>query len=398
MGYYERWWSAPDWGALPPMEVLDQYRMQEVIYGHVGFLGAATWSNVPLAWLEHHLLSPVTTRYASALPVNFQYQVDGRWVDGTQAAQAGIWNRVRVTYDNGLIVVANNDAQPLREGSVTLPQYGWLANGAGVTAWTALLAGVIADYAHTPESTFANARAASDWNHSGIHQIRPAIKDFRQTGNRSFSLRYEWQVGETLSRDYHCFVHFVRGENIAFQNDHPLPRPSSTWKMSETLSDGPHDIRLPDGLSDGDYGVRVGLFLPEAGRLTLLGRNDGQDRIRAGTLHVRDGGQHITFETEPPVTDRDDNIYQHRLNLTGRVLDFGDVRIDGSVLVRREDGDWVLRALPRTRDFFIELSVARFGRPASVRCVDGSAPVVTPQVHGNWWRLKLNGAREYHWK
>jgi len=380
------------------MEVLDQYRMQEVIYGHAGFLGGATYSDVPLAWLEHHLLSPVTTRYANALPVNIQYKMNESWVDGTQAAQAGIWNRVRVTYDNGLTVTANDNAEPLCEASVTLPQFGWLAKGAGVTAWTALLQGVVADYAQTQDNTFANARPASDWNQSGIHHIQPTIAQFRQTGNRSFTLSYEWRVGETLTDDYHCFVHFVNGENIAFQNDHPLPRPSSTWKTGEMLPDGPHDIRVPDGLADGDYGVRIGLFLPAAGRLALQGRNDGQDRIRAGTLQVRDGGQHLTFEAAPPTSQGNDDLYQHRLNLTGQVLDFGDVRTDGSVLVRRENGEWVLRALPRTRNFFVELNATRFGRPASVRCVDGKAPAVTPLVRGNWWQLKLNDAREYHWK
>ena len=74
MGYYERWWGTPTWGARPPMEVLDQYRMQEVIYGHAGFLGGTIWADVPLAWLEHHLLSPVTARYATALAVNIEYR------------------------------------------------------------------------------------------------------------------------------------------------------------------------------------------------------------------------------------------------------------------------------------------------------------------------------------
>jgi hypothetical protein len=398
MGYYERWWNSPTWGSHPPMEVLDQYRMQEVIYGHAGFLGGATYADVPLAWLEHHLLSPVTARYATALPVNIEYQVSGRWGDSTTAAKAGIWNRVRVTYDSGLTVTANNDAEALREGSATLPQFGWLAQGAGVTAWTARLQGVIADYARTADSTFANARAASDWNQSGVHQLHPAISEFRQTGSRAFALRYEWRVGETLPRDYHCFVHFVSGENISFQGDHALPRPTSTWKKGETVSDGPHDLRLPDRLPDGDYGVRIGLYLPEAGRLTLLGCNDGQDRIRAGTLQVRDGGQKISFATEPATADGDDDLYQHRLNLTGKVLDFGDVRTDGSVLVRREAGEWVLRPLPRNRDFFLELSSARFGRPSSVRCVGGLAPALTPLVHGDWWQLNLNGAQEYRWQ
>ena len=164
------------------------------------------------------------------------------------------------------------------------------------------------------------------------------------------------------------------------------------------MTDGPHAVRLPEALSDGDYGVRIGLFLSEVGRLVLRGHNDGQNGIRLGTLHVRDGGQKITFETEAAAKDENDDIYQHRLNLAGKVLDFGDVRTDGSLLVRREAGEWVLRALPRDGDFVVELSASRFGRPASVRCVEGSAPAVTPQTQGDWWRLKLNGAREYHWK
>ena len=189
------------------------------------------------------------------------------------------------------------------------------------------------------------------WNQSGIHQIRPAVSEFRQTGDRSFALDYQWQVGETLPRDYRLFRPFRQRRQHPFQDDHALPRPTSTWKTGETLPDGPHDIRLPDGLPDGDYGVRIGLYLPEAGRLALQGRNDGQDRIRAGTLHVRDSGQHLTFESEPPVADDASDIYQHRLNLAGKVFDFGDVRTDGSVLVRRENGEWVLRALPRAGDF-----------------------------------------------
>ena len=109
MGYYERWWSERSWSGLPPMRVLDQYRMQEAAYGHMGFLGASTWSSVGLAWLEHHLMTPVTTRIAAASPAKIEYQVDGRWVDTTAAAKAGDFRRVRITYDNGLVLTANGE-------------------------------------------------------------------------------------------------------------------------------------------------------------------------------------------------------------------------------------------------------------------------------------------------
>ncbi len=163
MGYYERWWHAP-MDTVPPMEVLDQYRMEEVIFGHAGFLGRGTFANLPLSWLEYNLMSPVTARYATALATNIQYQVDDRWVDSTEAAKAGIWNRVRVTYNNGLVVTANQATNLLREGDYLLPQFGWLAQGAGVTAWTALCQGSVADFAETADSTFANARPAVDWS------------------------------------------------------------------------------------------------------------------------------------------------------------------------------------------------------------------------------------------
>jgi len=74
MGYYSRWWPASltrPIGLDPRPCVLDRYRMQEVAYGHAGFLDSSVYANVPLAWLEHHLLSPVMARYALARPRRF---------------------------------------------------------------------------------------------------------------------------------------------------------------------------------------------------------------------------------------------------------------------------------------------------------------------------------------
>jgi hypothetical protein len=45
---------------------------------------------------------------------------------------------------------------------------------------------------------------------------------------------------------------------------------------------------LPDRLPDGDHGVRIGLFLPEAGRLTLLGHNDGHPQFFAIVAKMQD--------------------------------------------------------------------------------------------------------------
>lgn len=411
MGYYERWWADNSWGGAPLMVVLDQYRMQEVAYGHAGFLGAALYATVPFAWLEHHLLTPVMARYAAAKPIAIQYQVNGKWVDSSAAAKAALWRRVRVRYSNGLTVAANDAATPLREGSYTLPQYGWVARGAGVTAYTALRDGVIADYAETQNSVFANARRASDWS-MGLNRVRPQIADFAQTAPRTFRATYRWQVGDAPGEDYNTFVHFTQAgapnDGIVFQQDHALARPTSQWKSGETVDDGPHTIRIPDAVPDGDYEWMTGLFKPGGGRVSLEGADDGKGRIRLGVLRVRDGGATISFEPERAAPDDRAKLYRRHVNEAGKVIDFGPLRTNGSVLLRREgsgkNAAWVLRALPRKGDFTVQLSAARFGKPASVRCTGGVTPTVVPQSvrskarGGGWWRLPLNGAKEYRWR
>ena len=62
MGYLERWYvtsSHPDWEeGLPPMKTLDQYRMQEIVYGHAGFAAAVLWTKLPFVWQEDGLVRP----------------------------------------------------------------------------------------------------------------------------------------------------------------------------------------------------------------------------------------------------------------------------------------------------------------------------------------------------
>jgi hypothetical protein len=404
MGYYERWWSQALWGAVPPMSVLDQYRMQEVAYGHMAFLSHTNWSDIPLAWLEHNLLTPVSARYATAKATRIEYRVGGRWVDATAAAKAGAWRQVRVTYDNGLIVAANDEEEPLVALGHTLPRFGWAASGAGVTAWTALKSGVVCDYAETAGTLFANARNTVDWNRSGLRRIRPSVGSFEQTGPRAFRATYRWQVGETLPNDYNAFVHFSKpggdpgDEAIKFQDDHGLPRPTSGWKPGDNVEDGPQDVQVPPDIADGDYEWSIGLFKPELGRVPLLGQPDRAGRILLGVLHVRDGGSTISFTPETRTGDERLKLYSANVNTAGKVLDFGAVRTNGSVKIRRQGADWVLQTVPRERAFTLELSSAKFGRPARVRCDGGQAPLVRPQPGApGFWRLPLNGAREYRW-
>ena len=383
MGYYERWWAhGPDADhALP--NLLDQYRMQEAAYGHQGFLGGAAWRDPGDAWLESHLLPPLTARAALSPVAAIDYDADGTWLDASAAVRARHdFSRVRVRYDNGLTVWANGSGRPWQIGDATLAPNGWLARGAGLTAGTTLRQGQVSDLAETPESVFVNARPAIDWRERGVTRVSPSVAGFTPTGAHTFRASYQWRVDQGLKEDDACFVHFVpveagpTPEAIGFQQDHPLSLPTSRWQPGSVVADGPWNFTVPGNIAPGDYLWMVGLFRPGGERLTLPGRSDTHQRHILGTLHVaRDGTTDFTAapgDAAPAAKDTP-------------VLDFGAVRTDGSVLARREGGDWVLRPFPGDRPFTVELAAARFGHPASVPVVNG------------WWRLSLTGEPVYRW-
>ncbi|WP_165227259.1 DUF5696 domain-containing protein [Aquisphaera insulae] len=404
MGYYERWWGKPTWNGPVPLVVLDQYRMQEVAFGHEGFLGAPTWSEIPAAWLEHHLLAPVTARYATASPAEIRYELGGAWVDSSTAAASEdaseAFQRVRVRYDNGLTITANQAKEPLRVGSHLLPQYGWLAEGAGVSAGTTDRGGVVSDHAETDEAVFANARPAREWNLRGGVRVRPAIDRFEAAGTRTIRATYVWKVKDPVPRDYHCFVHFFKkgdtGSHILFQQDHALAIPSSRWAAGRTIKDGPHEFAIPENIADGEYTWTIGLFTERDGRAALDGVQDGDARIRLGTLKVANGGRTLRLDRETAEDESGGAIYLEHVNAENRIVDFGSVRTDGGVLLRRQGSRWTAWVFPRDRAFTLFLDPGRFGRPASISG-DGGKRVVVPKVEEGSWRLPLDGSARYEW-
>ena len=407
IGYFSRWWPTEsfqtNWDGPVPMVVLDRYRMQEVAYGHAGFLDNSVYANLPLAWLEHHLLSPVMTRYAQARPLEIFYQFNGAWLDATAAAKldtADAWNRVQIRYENGLVVTANAGSNSFPTANWLLPDLGWVAQGAGVTAGTTLRDGVVTDFADTGDTLFLNARSAADWNLSNRRCAHPSVTAFEQTGTRAFRVTYQWGVRDLLAKDYACFVHFCSHGVICAQQDHSISPPTSHWAPNQIISDGSWNVSLPAGLPDGDYDWMIGLFdaAGDGGRVPLQGLDDGTRRIRIGVLHMANAGTLLTFaaETNPPPFDTA-AWYSRRLNNSNVVVDFGDARTDGSVWLRREGNVWRLKTWPRKRNFTLDFNRSRFEQPPSVECSGGTAPEVVPAQIGSCWRLPLNGATEYRW-
>ncbi|QNN21978.1 hypothetical protein HED60_06730 [Planctomycetales bacterium ZRK34] len=392
-GYFSRWWDHGPWGGQLPYVALDQYRMQEIAFGHAGFLNA-NWRILRDAWLEYHLTRPVTSRRATATVTDIAYQVDGAWVNTTAAAKADDYNRVHITYDNKLSIIANNADAEWDVDGLTLPQFGWVARGKDVLAYTARRDGVVVDYARTPDTIFVNARPATDWRQEEPPlAITPSVKSFEQIGERKFRVSYHWQADQPIPDNTVAFVHFCeprrhgnRPGRIQFQQDHTPNAPT----------DGPYEITLPDDLEDGVYLWETGLFQrgKGGGRLPIDGYHDEGNAIRLGVLNVRDSGKAISYTPIPDLPPRS-SWYTRHINLDNRIVDFGPIRTDASVFLQRQGKQWTMRTLPRERAFTVQFRTAELPMPKTVTTDTGQT--IRPTPDGDWWSFPLVGAKLYSW-
>lgn len=358
-GYYERWYGhTKPWGDSFPVAVFDQYRMQEIVFGHIGFLGHDFWRKPNVAWLEQHLVPPVSARHATARLRDVAYHTGGIWTDTTEAVKRGAaagltpqenFGRVRIVYDNGLTIVANGLAADFVWDGWTLPPFGWIATNRDFAAGTIRRDGVVVDFVDSPDHRFANARRLRDWNMGGPLPVRVGVAEFQSLENRRIRFSYDWKTGLKLHRDLRCFVHFDKpgkhhyDSEIVAQQDHDLKRKTTEWSAGETLRDGPHEMTLD--LPDGRYMWRIGLW-DKQGRLPLDGPSDGTGRIRLGDLVVSGGGQKIRFEPEQPMAMSAADLFRQNVNLDEKEIDFGFVKTNGSVLLRREGRTWKKLTFP----------------------------------------------------
>ncbi len=307
MGYYERWVSPGE--SLSNTLTMDAYRMQEIAFGHAPFLGRIDWDDVGHALVESNLVAPVARSYGLASVSSIEYQVNDAWESASVAAQSASFSRVRIGYDNGLIVVANASPKPLRWQNMVLPQYGWAAKARGLLAYTAMCGATVCDYAETATSVFANARNQTDAR-IGRAYATPSVVSVSQIGGRSFAIAFAWQVYRSMNSDYKTFLHFVDqnqlkvDEGIAFQGDTAPAQKTSQWSPGKAVSEGPVTVQIPASVADGIYSIRMGLYDPQTkSRVPLAGVDDGDMRYIVGILTVSGDGANINFKPLPSVND-----------------------------------------------------------------------------------------------
>ncbi len=390
MGYYERWFPqgydmrfGTDVGTVAD---IDQYRAQELAYGHAGFIGNISTDNVQWVAKEHNMMHPAQRLYGAAKVTDISYEVAGEMVSASVALALGERMRQRITYDSGLVVWVNwSEADWTVKGHV-LPQWGTLALGPETEVRTSLVDGTLADYAECPEFIFADARTSFNMPYlKRFVDIEPRIADFEDLGEGRMRVTYEWLVNEELDRDYTCFVHFAHpssteNDGIVFQQDHSLVKPTSEWELGDVITDGPYEIDVPGDQFDS-YGILIGLYGPERVPLKGISAPGTPGRTIIGLLDLRRDGDEVAgmglADLSAIEREQDENVadFSANLNPEGTMVDFGKVATDGSLKICRTRDSLTVLPYPLEREFTVTLDF-----PELVPNVDGDLIEVIAQA------------------
>ncbi len=363
-GYYERWlpWGyGPGWNSYVMTDrELDKYRCYQIAFGRTGFLGQQIMKHPHGLVREYYLMQAFGRAYTGRLAERIRYQVDGKWVDAGTASRHGALDRVNAEYEGGQQVYVNLAEEPMTVAGRTLPQFGTLTTGPRGEAWTAVRDGQICDYAEFEDVTYADARSHVWQPPNTVAPITPSVAELKDVGGGEFELTVNWEVGRTLDRDYIAFWHFRDGGRIAFQRDHTPPKPTTAWRVGETVKDGPLRIHVPDDADITGYDIAVGLY-DKQGR-SILTRN--QDAMKIGRIVVeREGATATKVQLDPvpaqEMPGADPQAYLEGANTDARMIDFGVVATNGAVVVRKTDAGTEIIPVPLGERMTVGIAEAR---------------------------------------
>lgn len=361
VGYYERWlidgYSEPNWYyRVPTEEERDEYRIMTFAFGRIGFLGHQLMATIHGLLKEYFLTLPVQKRYGTSMPFRILYEIGGKWVSSSGAVLLGKMDKLFLEYTNGLKIYLNRGESDWNLKDFLIPQYGFLAKGAGLIAYTAKKGGIIVDYAEDEEGIFCDAR--SETYLPNLKRIFPSISLFKDLGKGKFQISYRWKVEEPPDGDFVAFVHFLtpKGDKIAFQQDHPLPISTCKWKKGMIIEDGPYTIQAPLD-AEGIYSIYLGLYNKE--KRVVLG--NGRESFLVGRLEIeREKGEEVKLRFHPQIGEDLIAKYLARLNRERKRIDFGKVITDGCLRIEKREGKLRLIPIPIGRECFVGLRLGHF--------------------------------------
>jgi hypothetical protein len=378
MGYWSRWQVDEEarWRGLPAPEKMDKYRAMELAFGHAAFIPTELWRSLDWVLKEYYLTRPIQARYAPSRVRRILYEVDGDLVPSSAAlALNAPLDRVYVEYESNLRLWVNGREEIWRVEEGELPQFGFLALGDDLEAWTALEPKgkrFAVDYCLDRKGSptpfiFVNGRGFPPSADLAV-DVKPSVEVSPLDG-RSFRITYRFKIGRRnldriTPRDLTLFVHFVnydlseRSDGIMFQHDHKPSPETRDWKPDSVVVDGPYDLSVPEGMPDGRYEIRLGLY-DKTGRVRMEGEDDGSARYRVGAILVE--GERIEFE---PIPSQKPIGVEGRVNLEGEPVDFGEVITAGMAVILpfKEEGHEGVMLIPHPRGESFEIGL----RPAEI--------------------------------
>lgn len=105
---------------------------------------------------------------------------------------------------------------------------------------------------------------------------------------QTFTITWVYRVLDRISGNYKPFVHIDRGSQRIHGDHEPVDGkyPVRLWSPSDVIVDR-QTVAIPANMRPGTYEIFTGFFSGETRLKVVEGRNDGSDRVRAGTIEVR---------------------------------------------------------------------------------------------------------------
>ncbi len=107
-------------------------------------------------------------------------------------------------------------------------------------------------------------------------------------GGQSFVVTWYWRCITDVGRSYKVFLHIDGGGSRIHGDHEPVGGLYLTnrWQAGEVIADR-QEIRVPGSQAPGSYQFMVGLYAGQDRLEVVRGPQDGENRVRAGTLRIR---------------------------------------------------------------------------------------------------------------
>jgi hypothetical protein len=288
-------------------------------------------------------------------------------------------HRQIVRFSGGGVARVNRGKGDWTTDGQVLPSFGFIADAGGNEAGITRRQGIISAFAKSPGVLFVDARPAI----TPEGEVLAKVAGVDDLGNRRIRLRIDWQVLQPAPAGFKPFVHFVdekqsAREGILFQGalDLDPARLAATGTYSSMA-----EVTIPASIgAHAEVAIRFGLYHSggDDRRLPMLNATDATGRARGGTIRVE--GAAIRWLPEPP--DPTVAARSERLNIGGRLVDFGPAATTGAFRLLYGGANWQLIPLPDSAAFKVSLRLDQLNatgqKVESITAVDADGNAVDP--------------------